>query len=483
LGKIKNHIESRNILREYVKRFGKLPKSKVRQTAQERSMQFYNDCFPQQKALIDDESKLKAALCSRRAGKSHTAAVYLCKLALEMDRAECAYVSLTRKNAKQVLWPKLKYLNADYDLNMHFNNTELIATFQNGSMISLFGANDAADVDKLRGPAFHLAILDECASFGSHIDELVEEVLEPTLIDHNGTLLMMGTPSAACTGIFFRATTEEDSDYSSHKWTIRDNPYIPHAEEWLSQRMQRRGWDEFHPVYLREWCGRWVRSADSLVYRFDESKNLYTTLPTDEYDFEYLLGVDLGFDDATAFVVGAFSRNLPVFYLVEEIKRAGMIPAEIAKQIQQLFDRYEFTKIVVDTGGLGKSIAEEFRVRYRLPVHPATKQDKFSYVSLLNSDMASGFIKVLPNSAIIDEWRLLQWDERNKREDDRFENHLSDAFLYAWRESKHYCSEELVIPPVYGTTAWFDAEAQRMEDADVEALRIAESQDWWEELN
>jgi hypothetical protein len=278
----------------------------------------------------------------------------------------------------------------------------------------------------------------------------------------------------------------EDSDYSNHEWTIMENPHIPHAKDWLDQRMGRRGWGDDHPVFMREWRGKWVRSTDSLVYRIFEDKNIYETLPIDDFDFEYILGVDLGFEDATAFTVVAFSRDLPFLYLVDEFKASHMIPTEIAQHIRQLTNIYEFIKIVVDTGGLGKSIAEEFRIRYQLPITAASKYDKFAYIELLNSDLASGFIKLPKGSGLEDEWRLLQWDEKRQKESERCENHLSDAFLYAWRESRHYCSEELVRAPKYGTAQWFEEECVKMEESELQRLERTENEDpddWWETEN
>jgi hypothetical protein len=477
-----NPIEARELVKEYIKRFGDTPKKEKSGQVTERSTQFFKDCFDKQVAFISDPAKLKTALCSRRAGKTHSCAVYLLKQALENPESEAAYIALTRINAKRVMWPKLKQLNHQYSMNIKFNNAELTAYLPNGSVIYLTAANDQADIDKLRGSAFVLIIIDECASFGPHMDELVEEVLEPTLIDHDGTMCLIGTPNAACTGIFHRATTEPNSDYSNHYWTILDNPHIPHAQDWLDKRMTRRGWDSEHPVYLREWRGRWVRSADSLVYKFNEAVNLYDTLPTLDYDFDYILGVDLGFNDASAFTVCAFNRYLPTLYLVYEMKRVGMIPAEIAQHIEELEKTYKFTRIVMDTGGLGKSIAEEFRIRYNIPVIAASKHDKFSYIELLNGDLRSGFVKVPSDSEIVGEWNLLQWAENQKTEDKRFENHLADAFLYAWRESKHYCSEELPFNPRYGTKEYWEKIWDEWENVECEKIEKENRMDWWEAL-
>ena len=66
------------------------------------------------------------------------------------------------------------------------------------------------------------------------------------------------------------------------------------------------------PSHDRGGCGRWVRSDDSLVYRY-HSHNIVDGLP-DDHDFEYILGVDLGYHDATAFVIMAYSRDLPYVF-------------------------------------------------------------------------------------------------------------------------------------------------------------------------
>ena len=164
------------------------------------------------------------------------------------------------------------------------------------------------------------------------------------------------------------------------------------------------------------------------------------------------------------------------------MKRVGMIPAEIAQHIEELEKTYKFTRIVMDTGGLGKSIAEEFRIRYNIPVIAASKHDKFSYIELLNGDLRSGFVKVPPDSEIVGEWNLLQWAENQKTEDKRFENHLADAFLYAWRESKHYCSEELPFNPRYGTKEYWEKIWDDWEVAECDKLEKDKRMEWWEAL-
>ena len=140
---------------------------------------------------------------------------------------------------------------------------------------------------------------------------------------------MIGTPTAACSGFFYEASTGLRPGFSQHHWTILENSYIPHAGEYLDKKRESKGWGDDNPVYLREWCGRWVRSDDSLVYRY-HSHNIVDGLP-DDHDFEYILGVDLGYHDATAFVVMAYSRDLPYVFIVDCQKQSKMLPTDIAE--------------------------------------------------------------------------------------------------------------------------------------------------------
>ena len=477
----KSH-DARQVLREYVKRFGDANGRKGESgIAGERTYRWQEDLFEHQRAFISDPANFKTALCSRRAGKTYASCYYLVETAFKYPESLSAYIGLTRSSAKRLMWMELKRANRKYHIGMSFNNSELICTMPNGSQIVLTGANDEADIDKLRGSAYRLVILDEAASFGPHMETLVEEVLEPALIDHNGVLAMIGTPNAACAGMFFKATTDPRFGYSNHSWTILENPHIPHADEWLKKRMKQKNWDEEHPVYLREWRGQWIRSDDSLIYKFKDERNLYDHLPEHEHDFDYILGVDLGYEDATAFVIGAYSRDLPHFYVVDCFKQSKMLPSEIAERIGAYSEQYNFTSIVADTGGLGKSIVEEFKQRWALPIRAAEKKNKASYIELMNSDLASGFVRVQADSQLLEEWRLLQWDEDRKKDDGRFENHLSDACLYAWRESKHFTYSAEVLPPTVGSPEYYKQVEKDLWAGKTRDLERSETESWWDD--
>ena len=244
-----------SILKEYVRRFGDTSSLEDTRELGHRTFKWRNDLFDYQLGFIDDESQIKTALCSRRSGKTYASCYYLLEEASRYPDIICAYIALTRRSAKRLMWTELKRADRKYMLNIKFNNAELVAELKNGSQIILAGADDEAEVDKLRGSAYRLVIIDEAASFGPHLSVLIEEVLEPALVDHNGTLAMIGTPAAHCSGIFYEATTGIRPEYSKHSWTIMENPHIPHAEEWLDRRRKQKRWTDDNPIYQREWQG------------------------------------------------------------------------------------------------------------------------------------------------------------------------------------------------------------------------------------
>lgn len=281
------------LLATYAQRFG------ARADAASKVAAIMAGLFDRQIALINDPSRRKAAKCGRRSGKTHAVGAYLYKAAVEPAHAGLMvpYIALTKGHARRLLWPVLQKLDRDHELGLAFNQTELIATLPNGSKIWLTGADKPAEVEKLRGGAYPLVCIDEAASFGPILEYLVEDVLDAALEDYDGTLCLIGSPSAACAGLFYDVTTQaKDEDgrvkhpgWATHSWTVLDNPMFPRwagapnwralAQLWLANKQADKGWSDDHPVFRREWLGQWVRDMTSLVYRYLEVRNSYTALP------------------------------------------------------------------------------------------------------------------------------------------------------------------------------------------------------------
>ncbi len=457
-------LTNREILEGVVGRFGIDRKSKIVRRAGGISLNFKRHLFSQQLDFINDPSKRKAAVCSRRAGKSFAVSRYLLQEAIDNPGAMCVYIARTREAAKRILWNMLKDADKQYRLGIKFNNAALIAALPNGSEIIFTGANDSSDVDKLRGSAFALAVLDEAAFFNIDLKELVREVLTPALLDTDGTLAMISTPNSQCAGLFYDITEGGDYGYSTHRWTIRDNPYMKEAIVAIERDIKSGILNSSDPAYKREYEGLWMKDDRSIVYSYTE-QNIYDQLPEDCF-WEYVLGIDLGYHDDTAFVVGAFSEELEQLYIIDEFKQKNMLTSDVEDMIRHYQSRYELSKIVMDTGGgASKMVMETFKERTGLPIAAARKSaDKVGLIRMLNSDLAKGCLMVKRGFELLREWDKLQYNLAGTREDKRFDNHLSDAALYMWMESRHYLFEEGVKAPPVGSIEYYKQVEDKIEE-------------------
>jgi phage terminase large subunit len=458
------HLTSREILEGYVGRFGTGERVQKRIERDGTSLNFKRHLFKEQLDFIDDPSRRKAALCSRRAGKSFAVSRYLLQESLDNPGTMCVYIARTREAAKRILWNMLKEADRQYRLGMKFNNSTLIAVLPNGSEILFTGANDAADVDKLRGAAFSLAVLDEAAFFNIDLQELVREVLSPALLDVDGTLAMISTPNNQCAGLFYDITELEKFGYSTHRWTIKENPHMSSALIAIDRDIKNGVLNPTEAAYKREYLGLWMKDDRSVVYKYSDS-NIYKDLPENVF-WEYILGIDLGYHDDTAFVVGAFSDDLEELYVVAQYKQKNMLTSDVEDMIRSFQKDYNLMKIVMDTGGgSSKMLMETFKQRTGLPIEHAKKNgDKLGLIKMINSDLARGLIKVRPETPLLNEWNKLQYNLAGNSEDKRFDNHLSDAMLYMWGESRHFLYEEKLLGPKFGTVEYYKQLEDKLEE-------------------
>jgi hypothetical protein len=435
----------------------------------------YKSCFKQQRAVINCNSKRKVIRCSRRAGKTELAAVKLIHSSLSAPSGISLYIALTRKSAKRLLWGRLKALLAERNVKYQASESDLILAFDNGSEIWLAGANQGDVAETLRGHAYRLVILDECASFRGHIDMLIEEILEPATVDENGELWIMGTPSWDFSSYFYKANHSE-KEWQSFHWTLFDNPHMPHAEQWVHDLKRRRGWSDDNPILLREYYGLWIKTMEEMVYLFNPLRNVYSNLPKNLSHF--VLGVDIGFEDKMAFSIVAHEENNPVAYVVHCEKHHQMLIHDLAMRIKKIQHEFSITATVLDEGGLGKAIAEELRQRYMIPCKAAEKRNKRAYIELFNSELKEGRILVADDNPIIKEWNTLLWDESKKLEKPGQPNDLCDATLYAWRESFYYQEETVTAKPKLGSQEYLDAMEKSIIREKENSLKTKETT-WW----
>lgn len=419
---------------------------------------YVKDMFPPQRAFFADKSKRKAALCSRRAGKTFGLLCWLLEGARDCPKGLSVYIALSRNSARLILWATAVMMNEKYKLGLWFRerDNQLIIQTDNGHQIWLAGAKDKAEIEKFRGIKLRRAAIDEAASFPEYIRDLVFDVLDPCLMDLNGEIALIGTPGVVPAGLFFEITTgqgfgkDSATKWSCHEWTVLDNPHIPHAEEWLATKRKENRWDMTHPRYVREWLGRWVQDDTSLVFPFDPKKNSYIHLPQGDEKWMYAIGIDVGYEDETAFVVGAYRRNHPEIYIVEVIKESHLIPSALAVKLLKLQEKHGASQLVMDCGGMGKAYAEECSQRYGMYIEPAEKTKKRAFVEIVRGELISGVVRLNPRTCepLIQEMQRLCFNEDMSDYDDVHDDHACDAFLYLVRSLMPYYRPYVVEEPM-----------------------------------
>lgn len=387
----------------------------------------------------------------------------------------CLYITLSRTNAKKLVWRELKKIDKQFGLAFSFNESELSAEAPNGSIIYCSGASDKTEIEKFRGLALKKVYIDEGQSFPSYIEELVDEVLAPALMDRLGSLILIGTPGPVPTGYFYDCSRGRNSGaWSHHFWTCFDNPHMEDAEQAIQEELLRKGVGVNDPSIQREWYGKWVLDTDSLVYHYADKENHYEELP--KGTLNYILGVDLGFNDADALAVLAWSDTSPVTYMVEELVTRKQGITELVEQINSLKVKYGISKVVVDQGGLGKKIAEELSKRYQIGVQAAEKVRKVEYIELMNDCLRTGKLRAKKDSRFAEDCMKVEWDKEKSTPDKkiiskRFHSDICEAVLYAWRESYSFTHQPTKTAPKYLSAAWAKEEEERMFEQEVERLQ------------
>lgn len=453
--------------------------------------------FRQQIDFITHPSKQKALFCTRRSAKSFTAGLYLVHEALNNPGCNCLFVGLTRQSAKAIIWKDiLNVINQKYKLEVSANQTDLVMTLPNGSLIAVTAVDaDENEMNKLLGRKYRLVCIDEASMYTIDLHNLVYGVLGPAIVDPNergesGTICLMGTASNFPRGLFYDITTGKEKGWELFKWTAHDNPYV--AKQWTANlekiRLERPLYMET-PQYKQWYLNQWVVDEEKLVYRFDPTRNLGKKVPHLSIDgWSVVLGVDTGWEDDTALVLTAYHVHDPYLYVLRTFHKKKMTFEDVVLKIQDFMGDKEWAPHRVIIDGANKQGVESMKQRSSIPFEYAEKQDKATFIELCNSDLIQSKIKIIDNAENRDLWEEMQslvWMTDGdkikypKKEHPALSNHLCDAFLYAWRCGWHYASIPQERKIVKGSHEWYQQQSQDIWDRERDRLtQEIEKGDW-----
>lgn len=520
-------MPSNPVLQKLVKK--KQVASRQDQEAEERIERIFTGGNEVQQRFWRDRSRRRSVRCPRRAGKSFSITSDALLIGEMIPGARILIISITLKSTKENFWTGpggIKYQNHIYNLGLEFNQTDAVWYHSNGSRGRLAGAETRGDIEYLRGAAAEADVvyIDECKSFSPDLlRELIRDIIQPGLMTRKGRLVLAGTPGNIPEGDFYLATqpkikstpkdpkskntcysykgkSREDNIWSLHTWTIADNTAKP--EQWEEALAFKRdyGISDDDPRWRREYLGEWVTDIQELVYAYakcrmagkcswvptDAEKGNPFGLPAPLNQWRYIMGLDFGFQDDNAIVIGAYSETAKELRHVYEFKQNHMTIDEFGAELMETIAIYGMPDVIVgDQGSLGGTIyIQELQTRFGLAIIAAEKREKTDHQELVNSDFYADRIKLIEGSKLAHEMCHLQWDLSKEsklmltrkgklREDPSCPNHLCDAFLYLWRYCYHYWAtpEGKGLEP--GSTAWWKEQERKSVERYMEKHHIS----------
>lgn len=357
-----------------------------------------------QKEVHNDPSRFKVLNWGRRTGKSTLAIHETFKRAI-MDRGRYWIISPTYKQSKNIYWRSL--INQLPLEDIKRNETELIMTLPNGSLIELKGADQP---DSLRGAGIEGVILDEYAFMKP---DVWEEIIRPMLLDSRGWAIFISTPNGFNHFYELSEVAKNKKNWEYFHATTYDNPYID-AEE-LDIEKEHTDPDTFAQEYLGEF-----KKVKGLVYAgFDRDIHVVKPDQVPTSGTKYV-GIDFGFTNPTAmlFAIVDYDNN---WYIYDEVYQSGMTTDQAVNAYKHKTASQSFSGTVGDSAA-----AQEIANWKSMGVHinPVTKKSDSIQAGI---QLIQDRLVVQPNNKpklfISEACKNLIWELETYRYDERKENH------------------------------------------------------------
>jgi hypothetical protein len=280
-----------------------------------------------QKEVAKDEHRFRVLISGRRFGKTHLAIRELCRFASQPGKTVW-YVAPSYRQAKQIVWLKLKEKLLKINWIKKINESDLCVELINGSSISLRGADN---FDALRGVGLDFLVMDEFADIEQ---KAWTEVLRPTLSDTGGHVLFTGTPKGIGNWAYELYQNEIQNDkWKSWQFTTIDGGQVPQDE------IEQAKNDLDSKTFRQEYEAKFETYSGIIYYNYNPTNNI--AIHENKHSSVLHIGMDFNIDPMSAVVAIRHERGL---YCIADIAIHGSNTEEMVQEIKQ---RYPNTKIVV----------------------------------------------------------------------------------------------------------------------------------------
>lgn len=304
------------------------------------------------------------------------------------------------------------------------NAKERIIVLKNGSTVRM---GSVSQVDSVVGRSYDVILFDE-AALTSDGQEAFEVALRPTLDKPNSKAIFISTPRGRNNWFanYFNygfSTAKAYSKWVSIHADYTENPRA--SEDDIAEAKATMTAAKFEQEFMASFS-----SYEGQIFKFDPNKNSYDLSGLDVSGMECIMGIDVGFKDATAAIVLAFDGDK--FYALEEYQESQRTTAQYAEEVQRLEQKYDVQMIFIDSAA--QQTRYDWAMNFGISTINATKSvlDGIAFVQML---VEQDKLIVDPNClhllAALDQYR---WDDKSLVKErpvhDAF-SHMADALRYA----------------------------------------------------
>ncbi|MFB5619515.1 MAG: PBSX family phage terminase large subunit [Nitrosopumilus sp.] len=297
-----------------------------------------------------------------------------------------------------------------------------------GRLVFMVGANDDRAQRRIQGATLALAYVDEA-----------------TIIPHGFFKMLLSRLSVAGAKLF--ATCNPDSPFhwlktdfldkqdlnlSTWKFKLEDNPAL--SDEYI-----RNLKSEYNGLWYKRYIeGEWVL-AEGTVYDFFDETNHVITIPPGNAEF-YIVGVDYGIANPTAFTMIGYSRKrfpniwLEAEYFYDSKKyNRQKTDTDYVEDLKKFMGNRIVKTIYVDPSALSLKVEMQ---REGIDCISNADNDVINGIRLVSNMLSNGTFKICSNCVnTIREFQTYRWDEKAglKGEDKPIKenDHALDSLRYA----------------------------------------------------
>lgn len=371
-------------------------------------------------AINNPKYRYVTAALSRRTGKTFISNV-IAQLGAYVPGTNILIMA-PNYSLSTISWEMQRSLLNKFEVELVRSNAkDKILELQNSSTIRMGSVGQA---DSVVGRSYDLILFDEAALDDRGVDAFNIQ-LRPTLDKLNSKAIFISTPRGKnwFWDFFMRGYNDEYDEWVSIHSDWHENPRAKEKDIEQARRSMSRA--EFSQEY----------EADFVVLQgkiWDFKTECVVSVDPDRIKvWDVIAGMDVGFRDATAFVVCITDGEK--FYVVDEYQASGKTTASHAKKIQKLINKWNIDFIYIDSAA--QQTKFDLAMNFDISTINATKSilDGIGYVAsivehdrLLVDESCKDVIASLDNYV---------WDDRtgliNEKAKQNGFQHMADALRYA----------------------------------------------------